>query len=602
MDLDLLTTSNAAPTEDEQAFLLDRISSLDGSIDQLDCDLAQTSKVLEELHLHQSILRSRRKAYTSLVSLFRRLPVDVWIDIMKFTIWSTGVSASAPSTIGKKPRIPLTETPADPLTPQAVRGVHYTQKAFQEHTGTWLEAKQLSVLTRVCQDWRRLLHDSPIFWSALELQIYANDPSLDDWSFKIEDWLRRSETLPWTLKLLSSKRQLHAPVFVSFLQRNCAKWKELRLCMQDLDILAPLFHLEASAISREGTSTQGPHGVSESNGYEWTNLEVLSLDGWFTEQAKLHPFAPLRSQADAPVETVSEHHLPLMCLSGAMPRLTSLTLETPCQKISNWKWIPWAQLVDVDLKTGDSYEDNVLILSKCSALLERCTLVFSPSVRHPAGPQVGPIPQVTHGAENLNTFLGLGNTGAVGENITPSVANKKDAFERLLFPNLKELTLRKLDYLSPVLSRLTLPALQKLFITMSPLNEPEPYLAPCLIDFLDRCAEATTTDDMHSISPGPTPTMALPLTYLTLALENTRRRGVTAPVITTGEYVKIFERMENLRTLHLKDYCTDAQFLDQLIQKGLMPRLKTVSFVVDASEKVSRRFDVFVESRTRTQK
>jgi hypothetical protein len=77
---------------------------------------------------------------------------------------------------------------------------------------------------------------------------------------------------------------------------------------------------------------------------------------------------------------------------------------------------------------------------------------------------------------------------------------------------------------------------------------------------------------------------------------------MAVPLITDAEYLQIFERLEKLRTLHLKDYSTRALFLEKMNQRGLLPRLTKISFVVDAitERMVPGRFDRFVRTRSDT--
>ncbi|KAF5341681.1 hypothetical protein D9611_001190 [Ephemerocybe angulata] len=610
MDLAPLLQTNAPPSEHEESYLLQRISSLDDSLGELDVELALAEQTLEELSTRHSKLKDRRKGYASIMSPFRRLPVDVWIEIMKFAVWST-------------PDIPAEAAPsANILVRQGIIGLAAAPtltagKAPEAEEGSashWPEARQLSTLTRVSKDWQHLLHDVAILWSSLELHIYCNDFGLDTFAPHLETWFCRSGQLPWSLKLLVSKRHIIAPVFASFLLRNCHRWKALKIYMQDLDILAPLFYLEPSPETKPPVwlMDAGEAPASPKEEHIWTNLEQLSLDGWFTDSAQIKPFSLVDNDSNDSVDPDSDSEGPgtlhsphSIRLRGSMPALISLVLDLPCQKIHSWDWIPWAQLVDLDLKTGDSYEDNVSFLAKCSNALQRCSLVFTPSLRLPLAITLGPLHDVTHGVANLHIGQALddeeqneGGAGSEDDNSdsTNSLDPAHDSAVRL--GGLKELTLKKIGYIAPILSRLTLPSLQKLHITMSSLNEPEPYLGAALIDMLDRSGCAAVEDACASpksnslqTSTGP------PLTYLMLALENTMHRRVVAPVITNGEYLRIFERTEKLKTLHIKDFSTDARFLEKIDHRGLLPRLKRISFVVDASEDVPERFDAFVKAR-----
>ena len=88
-DLERLFYSNAAPLEHEETILLQKLSSLDGSMARIDAELALARRALEELSFQQSVLRETRSAYVSIMSPLRRLPADLWIEIMKFAVWSS---------------------------------------------------------------------------------------------------------------------------------------------------------------------------------------------------------------------------------------------------------------------------------------------------------------------------------------------------------------------------------------------------------------------------------------------------------------------------------------------------------------------------------
>ncbi|TEB31584.1 hypothetical protein FA13DRAFT_1732416 [Coprinellus micaceus] len=572
VDVDSLLRSNDRPSEHQELYLLQRLSSLDGSLSVLDAERVRAQRALEELEFRQSKLLSKRKSIATIVSPYRRLPADVWIEIMKFAVWSRGLKSTT-SNIYK----PTTDDGR----------IH------------WPEPRQ------TCYLHSNILHGAAIFWCNLELHIYSNDHNIDGFAPRLETWLSRSGELPWSLKILSSKRQLHAPLFAAFLLRNCARWKELSLFMHDLDVLAPLFYLQPSSAGAgiPGCPGGGRSGCGCKGEHVWSNLRVLSLDGWFTDRARVRPFTLVDNVHADDADPLSLHHATI-CLHGTMPALKSLTIDTPCQKVNSWKWIPWAQLSDVDLRTSDQYEENISMLAKCSDALQTCSMVFAPSLRIP-----GPI---TQGIANL-LVTGLHAAEASDDEGETSSSERRstEATEVLHLGGLKELTLRKIGYLSPLISRLCAPALQKLFISMCPINEPEPYLGATLVDLLERSSAATSKTDegdvagwdaVHSTDRArirAPSTSGPPLTYLTLALENTRRRRMSTPVITNGEYIDIFERTEKLRTLHLKDYSTDARFLEKINQRGLLPRLKTISFVVDADGQVPERFEEFVKLRDR---
>ncbi|KAJ2935060.1 hypothetical protein H1R20_g1996, partial [Candolleomyces eurysporus] len=317
-----------------------------------------------------------------------------------------------------------------------------------------------------------------------------------------------------------------------------------------------------------------------------------------------------------------------------MPSLTSLILDMPCQKVSKWNWVPWVQIADLDLKTGDSYEDIVAILSNCSDALITCSVVFTP--REPPPTAIVPHALSPHflshdtfddsetdtsdGGDDPFIELGnghddpedLGDNGSVmgflevvAGDESELDTNQTDYYIRLA--GLKELTLKKITYVGPLLSRLTLPSLRRLVIMVSPIAEPEPYLGETFIDFLDRSSPSAESgplarDGTHEMARSHSARNSLPLTYLNLCFENTRFRRMATPLIKDAEYLRIFERVEKLRTLHLKDYSTRAMFLEKLNERGLLPRLMTISFVVDAitERMVPGRFDDFVRTRSDT--
>ncbi|KAJ3521695.1 hypothetical protein NMY22_g12207 [Coprinellus aureogranulatus] len=590
MDIIGLLESNSRPSEDQESYFLERLSSLDSSISALSVKLAQAQGALDELDSQQAKLLRKRRSIASVVSSYRRLPVDVWLEIMKFAVWSSGSVPSGDS---------MQDTHGNP---RPMKSKVHPPIEDPERT-CWPESRQLSTLTRVCKDWRRILHEAAILWSTLELHIYSNDHNIDGFAPKLETWLSRSGELPWSLKVLSSKRQLHAPAFASFLLRNCARWKELYIYMHDLDILAPLFYLEPSSSGFGIPGGWTPRGRHED--VTWTNLQVLSLDGWFTDSARVRPFALVDNIHADDADPLSLHHATIS-LRGSVPALKSLTIDTPCQKVHSWKWIPWAQLSDVDLRTGDQYEDNISMLARCTNALETCSIVFTPSLRIPVNvPLMGqdPVQPITQGIANL---LVTGLDGAVGddsESDNGSTHGNSDAMSELLhLGGLKELTLKKIGYLSPLLSRLCAPALQKLTISMCAINEPEPFLGATLVDLLERSGAAISSseeDDFGSRARRTNTPLAAgpPLTYLMLALENTRRRHLSTPAITNADYISIFERTEKLKTLHIKDYSTDARFLEKLNQREMLPRLRTISFVVDAERQGPERFAEFVKLR-----
>ena len=142
---------------------------------------------------------------------------------------------------------------------------------------------------------------------------------------------------------------------------------------------------------------------------------------------------------------------------------------------------------------------------------------------------------------------------------------------------------------------------------VSPVIEPERDFGEIFIKFLDRSSpnaglDSLTRDCNHEMARSYSASEGPSLTYLDLCFENTRFRRMAAPLITDAEYLQIFERTEKLRTLHLKDYSTRAMFLEKLNQRGLLPRLTKISFVVDAitERMVPGMFDNFVRTRSDT--
>lgn len=91
MDTDLrrLLCSNSAPSELEETVVLHNITLLDGSIAQVDLKLSMARRVLQDLSSQKSLLRVTKEAYVSILSAHRRLPSDLWIEIMKFAVWSS---------------------------------------------------------------------------------------------------------------------------------------------------------------------------------------------------------------------------------------------------------------------------------------------------------------------------------------------------------------------------------------------------------------------------------------------------------------------------------------------------------------------------------
>jgi hypothetical protein len=616
-DLERLFYSNSAPFEHEEIIILQKISSLNGSMARIDVDMALARRALEELSFQQSVLRETRNAYVSIMSPFRRLPGDLWIDIMKFAVWS---STAPPRPHESLPISSRRIASVSSALPPAGFSSRICFSDVSEELRNWPESKQLSVLTRVCKGWRSLLLSTRIFWCTLELHVYSNDHTLDAFAPRLERWFKRSGDLPWSLKLISSRRQLHAPRFASFIGLNSFRWKALKIYMQDLDVLGPLFYLAEAGNGRGDDAV----AVSKQEPFArpWSQLEAFWLDGWFTEGAKVKPWSNLD---DTPRhQPLSSRVPPVIHMHGATPSLTSLILDLPLQKVSRWEWIPWAQITDLDLKTGDSYEDIVIILSRCSDALITCSVVFA-SPRDP--PSIGnaphgPPPQLPAqntffddsendtGDEDDDLIIDSGNgLHYPGDFIVGSSSDldndETSSFIRLA--GLKELTLKKITYVGPLLSRLTSPSLRRLVIMISPSTEAEPDFGEIFIDFLDRSSPAValdplTRDGIHEITRSQSATNGFPLTYLNLCFEHTRFRRMAVPLITDAEYLQIFERLEKLRTLHLKDYSTRALFLEKMNQRGLLPRLTKISFVVDAitERMVPGRFDRFVRTRSDT--
>ncbi|RXW18330.1 hypothetical protein EST38_g7527 [Candolleomyces aberdarensis] len=629
-DLERLFYSNIAPSEHQETILLQSISSLDGSMAQIDDELALARRALEELSFQKSILRETRNACVCIMSPLRRLPVDLWIEIMKFAVWS---STTPPRPHVYFPSSSRWSTDVSSILPRSGSLSHVSFADLAEELRNWPESRQLSVLTRVCKGWQSLLLSTGVFWCSLELHVYANDRGLDEFAPRLERWFKRSGGLPWSLKLISSRRHLHAPRFASFIGRNSFKWKSLKFYMQDLDVLGPLFYLGEAGTRKGNGSLVTPK--QESCARPWSQLEVFWLDGWATGGAKVKPWSRLNDTLRHPGAPL---RIPrVLYMHGAMPSLTSLILDMPCQKVSKWSWVPWVQIADLDLKTGDSYQDIVTILSNCSDALITCSVVFA-SPREPPPIAIVPDALPPHHPSH-DTFddsetdtsddeddpfiepgngyddsedLGdngsvMGSLEVVAGNSSGLDNNQKDFHIRLT--GLKELTLKKITYVGPLLSRLTLPSIRRLVIMVSPVTEPEPYLGETFIDFLDRSSPSAASisgplarDGTHDMARRYSVTNGPPLTYLNLCFENTRFRRMEAPLITDVEYLQIFERVEKLRTLHLKDYSTRAMFLEKLNGRGLLPRLTTISFVVDAitERMVPGRFDDFVRTRSDT--
>ncbi|KAJ3525381.1 hypothetical protein NMY22_g10601 [Coprinellus aureogranulatus] len=551
MDISGLLESNARPSEDQESYFLERLSSLDSSISALSVKLAQAQGALDELDSQQAKLLRKRKSIASVVSSYRRLPVDVWLEIMKFAVWSSGSVPSGDS---------MQDTHGNP---RPMKSKVHPPIEDPERT-CWPESRQLSTLTRVCKDWRRILHEAAILWRHTGTAHIFQRP---------QHRRVRAEARNVAIAIGRAPVVAQGPLVETPTPRSCLCFvppSELRSVEGALHLHARLGHLGALFYLEPSSSGFGIPGGWASRGRSvdptWTNLQVLSLDGWFTDSARVRPFALIDNIHADDADPLSLHHATIG-LRGSVPALRSLTIDTPCQKVHSWKWIPWAQLSDIDLRTGDQYEDNISMLAKCTNALETCSIVFTPSLRIPVDvPLMGqdPVQPITQGIANL---LVTGLDGAVGDDSQSddgSTHGNSDAVSDVLhLGGLKELTLKKIGYLSPLLSRLCAPALQKLTISMCAINEPEPFLGAALVDLLERSGAAISREDDAgdcSRRTNTPPAASPPLTYLLLALENTRRRHMSTPAITNAEYISIFERTEKLKTLHIKDYSTDARF------------------------------------------
>lgn len=192
------------------------------------------------------------------------------------------------------------------------------------------------------------------------------------------------------------------------------------------------------------------------------------------------------------------------------------------------------------LEDGDSYKDIVTFLSKCLGALITCSVTFgSPklAVSHghippPFLPQGGFFDinprsddaddEIRNHVIQLRNKLGnpddLDSDGSEGGSV--NAIGDKESFIRL--NGLRELTLKKICNIRPLLLKLIFPSLQRFILMVLKNNEPEPYLGPTLINFLDHSSPSaldisSRNNVIHEITRLHSTTNSPPLKYLTLS-------------------------------------------------------------------------------------
>ncbi|EAU85106.2 hypothetical protein CC1G_08079 [Coprinopsis cinerea okayama7 len=589
-----LTKSNLPPPPEVEKYLLERLASLDDNLHTVNDELASAQQVVEDLASRHSKLHEKRKAYTAIISPLRRLPDDILSEIICCAVWSSpSLFPDAEDDRNIDSRKPVEHPLATPsataiLNPQA----------------SWVQEKQLATLTRICRDWRLVALHTPLLWSTLHLQVYNNDPPLDHFVDHLQRWFDRAADVPLSLTLLFSKGTLATAGsgrasgstvtgsitpwagttqsssvvgtrFARFLFQNRRRWRELKLNMPSLGgVMSAL----VGASSVGGTGTTNSHsGIGASS--TWKILEILSLSGWIAEDADGDTFErPGLSTVDASNLDNGPRN--------SMPRLKSLTLHLPYRNINRWNWIPWCQLTKLDLKTADTYGDYVAFLEQCSQL-RTCRLHFSPS----CGAMFFDLPSLTDSADTTSD----------------SLSQSSEEQHLIFLPHLEELELKCITYVRPLFSKLVLPSLGRLSISQDlrlKLPTPELDVGKTLLDFIDRSSNARsswdTSDspDEYTSSASPFPPTQLPLTYLNLHLTQSSPTPDSFPRISTHQYIEMFEKLETLEVLRVTDGETNAEFLDLVQRKGLLPNLKTIAVEVGQEQSVRERFERFVRART----
>ncbi|KAH6901263.1 hypothetical protein BKA70DRAFT_691720 [Coprinopsis sp. MPI-PUGE-AT-0042] len=542
MDTPLLATTNMAPTVTQESFFLERLLSVDTSIDKVTSELARAERVVADLNLRQSTLQEKRQVFASIVSPLRRLPSDLLSEIFFFVVWSSRQLVSDSSTL-RLSEVFEGHDLAPPLTHNTSQSRR--RSSVDDATQTdWLQEKQLATLLRVCHDWKQVAVCTPLLWNHVQLQVCSTDPPLDDFVQGLQRWFDRAQHAPLSLTLFFSKGS-DDPVpmrFNEFLWENRRRWRELRLHMPTLGAVVDLFDRSEELVG-EGQGSNGEEGGERG----WLNLEVLLLSGWLSANVGGEIFTLEDLASDASLFAAGQQQ--------AMPRLQSLTLHLPYAQTCAGRWIPWAQLRHLSMRTGDRYEDYVGILQRC-AELRTCRLFFDP--RLPVGIE--------------------GNDASTGYGYN------------IHLPFLEELSLESISLLAPLFDKLTLPSLTRLSICQNQcvwLQALESNIGRTLLDFLSRSCEANDQ-------------LALPLSFVNLWMLGQRNEmtELGIPRITISEFVQMFEMLEGLTELHVRDGATNAEFLDVVDEKGLLPNLNRISVEVGKNEEARERFKRFVSART----
>ncbi|TFK19116.1 hypothetical protein FA15DRAFT_760241 [Coprinopsis marcescibilis] len=310
----LLSLNNDPLNPAQEQCLRAEVASIDESLKQLDHEIRDVYVQFQSLRSKWYRLVEKKKPYTKILSHWRSLPSEILIEIFKLVICSDDDGETSEK---------------DGLT-------------------------QLPAIAGVCRRWAQVIYGTPSLWSEVEVRERRKAANMKDLVRSLKNHYSRCGPCPWSFSF-SSDRLLPsaAPAtssratspLVEFLMKS-SRWKSISLSHPNLDILAPLFSTDPTHLR-----------------YSWPELVSLSLKGWYYTPSRVAPFADTNE--------------PVPVYMGSTPRLTSLSLQTCDQRISNWE-LPWHQLTTLRLTTADSYASYIRIVQNCRNL-EVCDLSFPPS-------------------------------------------------------------------------------------------------------------------------------------------------------------------------------------------------------------------------------
>ncbi|KAK7029430.1 hypothetical protein VNI00_014684 [Paramarasmius palmivorus] len=171
---------SGAPPDSEIPQHLAVIEEIAGDVKRYDSELDRLRKVVWELESKRNTLQKRLDEHRNLVSVMRRLPVELWDTIFRLVVSSWPDHRKKPTNHSLH--------------------VHYQHAVELNQPGEVLAPPM--VLSQVSASWRRIVQSSPHLWATVSVDIYGLGKDIIP---LLEIYSKRSANHPLTIEVIDSK-------------------------------------------------------------------------------------------------------------------------------------------------------------------------------------------------------------------------------------------------------------------------------------------------------------------------------------------------------------------------------------------------------------